>query len=204
MLARRKAAAPRDVTKQLLPLVNNSIDKPRISRNLPSSSSCFLPKISGSGGSGRGRRVTIAETDHRRANSSGSIDKRKAAEGLTVRSAALRPISDPLLDILSQIHKIVMISDLSPPESTNHKRRVVEQFRRRLFNTSSSAELIKKHLRKLSTEAHEEIDLDLGYSDFRPVLADIHMLGYTTDQKVSSITYEQLSACIQLLIKENF
>ncbi|WKY00154.1 hypothetical protein Q1695_014763 [Nippostrongylus brasiliensis] len=215
---RRKAAAAAsslaapEVTKQLLPLINNSIDKPRTikslsagqaSRNLPTSSSCVFPKI-GSGGSGRGRRVTITEADHRRANSSGSIERQKNQEGLTVRSASLRPISDPLLNILSKIHQIVLISDLNPPESTNHVRRVVEQFRRRLFGNASNADMIKKHLRKLCTESHEEIDLDLGFSDFRPVLADIHMLGYQNDKKISRITYEQLSACIQLLIKENF
>uniref|UniRef100_A0A0N4Y218 Serine/threonine-protein kinase (inferred by orthology to a C. elegans protein) n=1 Tax=Nippostrongylus brasiliensis TaxID=27835 RepID=A0A0N4Y218_NIPBR len=181
---RRKAAAAAsslaapEVTKQLLPLINNSIDKPRTikslsagqaSRNLPTSISCVFPKI-GSGSSGRGRRVTITETDHRRANSSGSIDRQKNQEGLTVRSASLRPISDPLLNILSKIHQIVLISDLSPPESTNHVRRVVEQFRRRLFGNASNADMIKKHLRKLCTESHEEIDLDLGFSDFRPTV----------------------------------
>lgn len=31
---------------------------------------------------------------------------------------------------------------------------------------------------QLSAEAQEEIELDLGYSDFRPVLADINMSGY--------------------------
>ncbi|ETN78642.1 hypothetical protein NECAME_10203, partial [Necator americanus] len=153
------------------------------------------------------RRVTIAEGNHRRASSSGSIDRRfvRHQEGLSVRSASLRPISDPLLDVLSQIHKIVLISEAAlsdPSDSTNHKRRVVEQFRRRIFSKSSNADLIKKHLRKLSAEAHEEIELDLGYSDFRPVLADIHMSGYQNDKKVTGITYEQLSACIQILIQE--
>ncbi|PIO76465.1 hypothetical protein TELCIR_01471 [Teladorsagia circumcincta] len=189
LLARRKAAAL-EIAKQAPTLIDNSIDKPRPikslsagqpSRNLVTSTSCFLPKI---GGSGRGRRVTITEADHRRANSSGSVDKRlvKSQEGLTVRSASLQPISDPLLDILSQIHKIIMISELSPSESTNHKRRVVEQFRKRIFSPTSNAEMIKKHLRKLSTESHEEIELDLGYSDFRPVLTDIYKLGYQNGQ----------------------
>ncbi|XGW15633.1 hypothetical protein V3C99_001240 [Haemonchus contortus] len=210
VLTRRKAAAS-DIAKQVPTLIDNSIDKPRSikslsagqsSRNLPNSTSCFLPKI---GGSGRGRRITITEADHRRANSSGSVDKRmvKSQEGLTVRSASLQPISDPLLDILSQIHKIIMISELSPSESTNHKRRVVEQFRRRIFSPTSNAEMIKKHLRKLSTESHEEIELDLGYSDFRPVLTDIFKSGYQNDHKIPRITYEQLSACIQRVLEEN-
>ncbi|EYC21146.1 hypothetical protein Y032_0020g240 [Ancylostoma ceylanicum] len=211
--ARRKGA-PESTNKQrkdeLLPVIDNSIDKPRttkslsagqVSRNLPTSTSCFLPKI---GGSGRGRRVTITEADHRRASSSGSVDRRigKPQEGLSVRSASLRPISDPLLDVLAQIHKIMVICDAGPSESTNHKRRVVEQFRRRLFSKASNADMIKKHLRKLSAEAQEEIELDLGYSDFRPVLADINMSGYNNDQKVTRITYEQLSACIQILNQE--
>ncbi|KAL6726392.1 hypothetical protein Aduo_008366 [Ancylostoma duodenale] len=211
---RRKAPVAESITKQrkdqYLPVIDNSIDKPRTtkslsagqaSRNLPTSTSCFLPKI---GGSGRGRRVTINETDHRRASSSGSVDRRigKPQEGLSVRSASLRPISDPLLDVLAQIHKIMVICDAGPSESTNHKRRVVEQFRRRLFSKASNADMIKKHLRKLSAEAQEEIELDLGYSDFRPVLADINMSGYHNDQKVTRITYEQLSACIQMLTQE--
>ncbi|KIH66583.1 hypothetical protein ANCDUO_03092 [Ancylostoma duodenale] len=99
----------------------------------------------------QGRRVTINETDHRRASSSGSVDRRigKPQEGLSVRSASLRPISDPLLDVLAQIHKIMVICDAGPSESTNHKRRVVEQFRRRLFSKASNADMIKKHLRKV-------------------------------------------------------
>ena len=76
----------------------------------------------------------------------------------------------------------------------NHKRRVVEQFKRRLFEKGSNPEMIKKHLRKvllffkltirdysdlqLAVESHEEIELDLGYGDFRPVLANIHVYGY--------------------------
>ncbi|KAK5964800.1 Serine/threonine-protein kinase [Trichostrongylus colubriformis] len=210
VLARRKAPALQ-ITKQVPTLIDNSIDKPRPikslsagqpSRNLPTSTSCILPKI---GGSGRGRQVAVAEADHRRANSSGSVDKRmvKSQEGLTVRSASLQPISDPLLDILSQIHKITIISELGPSESTNHKRRVVEQFRKRIFSTNSNPEMIKKHLRLLSMESHDEIELDLGYSDFRPVLTDIYKSGYQNDRKIPRITYEQLSACIQRLIEEN-
>ncbi|KHJ94518.1 hypothetical protein OESDEN_05553 [Oesophagostomum dentatum] len=125
-----------------------SLSAGQTARNLPTSTSCTLPKI---GGSGQGRRVTISESNHRRANSSGSVDRRRAGktqEGLSVRSASLRPISDPLLDVLAQIHKIVMISDAAPSESMNHKRRVVEQFRRRIFGKSSNADMIKKHLRK--------------------------------------------------------
>ncbi|KAK6742207.1 hypothetical protein RB195_009834 [Necator americanus] len=213
-LSRRKSVIPEGNAQQLknqrLPVVDNSIDKPRTikslsagqtARNIAVGTSCSLPKICSFG---RDRRVTIAEGNHRRASSSGSIDRRfvRHQEGLSVRSASLRPISDPLLDVLSQIHKIVLISEADPSDSTNHKRRVVEQFRRRIFSKSSNADLIKKHLRKLSAEAHEEIELDLGYSDFRPVLADIHMSGYQNDKKVTGITYEQLSACIQILIQE--
>uniref|UniRef100_A0A1I7XB22 Protein kinase domain-containing protein n=1 Tax=Heterorhabditis bacteriophora TaxID=37862 RepID=A0A1I7XB22_HETBA len=193
----------RKLSKTFFPNIENNIDKPRrfsaksFSAGQPYrhrssvSLSSSLPRIAPIG-QVQTRRVTLL--NDKRASSSSSADIRlaRSQEGLSVRSAALRPISDPVLQILDQIHKIVLISDSSKKhllelqintiagssESVNHKRRLVEQFKKRLFGKESNSDVIKKHLRKLAIESQDEIDLDLGYSDFRPVLANIHLSGY--------------------------
>ncbi|PAV86219.1 hypothetical protein WR25_13772 [Diploscapter pachys] len=206
--------------RSLLPNIDNGIDKvPRSRRgsgkslsagqvsnnNRGISLSCSLPRLNPTPAQGlQNRRVTIVEMEtKKRAISSTDLRLARQTEGLSVRSAALRPVTDPVLLILSQIHRIFMTTSNTQNETiVNHKRRAVEQFKRRLFEKGSNPEMIKKHLRKLAVESQEEIELDLGYGDFRPVLANIHVYGYQIDQRVTRITYEQLANCIQSLLDE--
>ncbi|VDO43500.1 unnamed protein product [Haemonchus placei] len=180
----------------LLILAIKSLSAGQSSRNLPSSTSCFLPKIGGSG-----RVSTVLHTCYLAVPRGSDRTVRNYnmhgygnVEGccFVFRSASLQPISDPLLDILSQIHKIIMIS---PSESTNHKRRVVEQFRRRIFSPTSNAEMIKKHLRKVKGARKRTIlpRFEFDFSYFLEI----------SDHKIPRITYEQLSACIQRVLEEN-
>ncbi|CAP25753.1 LOW QUALITY PROTEIN: Protein CBR-NEKL-4, partial [Caenorhabditis briggsae] len=151
------------------------------------------------------RRVQTCSSEHpARSSSSTELKVTKQSDGLTVSSNALRQIQDPVLTILNQIHRIMVITDKeSVPTTMNHQRRLVEMFRKNLLGRDNDAVQMKTHLRKLAAESPEEINMNLGFSDFRPVLVQSHINGYQKDQKVTKITYEQLSACIECLLVEN-
>lgn len=166
------------------------------------------------------RRVQTCSTEHpARSSSSTDLKVPKPSEGLSVSSNALRPIQDPVLTILTQIHQILIVTDKeSFSTSMNHQRRLVEMFRKNLLGRESDVLQMKTHLRKLAAESPEEIKMNLGFSDFRPVLVQSNLNGYQkgrtfsvvqsfermfSDQKVTKITYEQLFGCIQSLLSEN-
>ncbi|EFO86710.1 CRE-NEKL-4 protein [Caenorhabditis remanei] len=151
------------------------------------------------------RRVQTCSTEHpARSSSSTELKVSKQSDGLTVSSNVLRQIQDPVLTILNQIHRILVVTDKESISTTmNHQRRLVEMFRKNLLGRENDAVQMKTHLRKLASESPEEINMNLGFSDFRPVLVQSHINGYQKDQKVTRITYEQLSACIECLIVEN-
>lgn len=166
------------------------------------------------------RRVQTCSTEHpARSSSSTELKVSKQSDGLTVSSNVLRQIQDPVLTILNQIHRILVVTDKETiSTSMNHQRRLVEMFRKNLLGRENDAVQMKTHLRKLAAESPEEIQMNLGFSDFRPVLVQSHINGYQkgwgfeklfkniskiSDQKVTKITYEQLSACIECLIAEN-
>lgn len=151
------------------------------------------------------RRVQTCSAEHpARSSSSTELKVSKQSDGLTVSSNVLRQIQDPVLTILNQIHRILVVTDKESISTTmNHQRRLVEMFRKNLLGRENDAVQMKTHLRKLASESPEEINMNLGFSDFRPVLVQSHINGYQKDQKVTRITYEQLSACIERLIVEN-
>ncbi|CAI2348197.1 unnamed protein product [Caenorhabditis sp. 36 PRJEB53466] len=151
------------------------------------------------------RRVQTCSTEHpTRSSSSTDLKVAKPSDGLSVSSNALRQIQDPVLMILNQIHRIMVVTDKeSISTSMNHQKRLVEMFRKNILGRESDALQMKTHLRKLAVESPEEININLGFSDFRPALVQSNLNGYQKDQKVTKITYEQLSGCIQSLISEN-
>uniref|UniRef100_A0A8R1I5V2 Protein kinase domain-containing protein n=1 Tax=Caenorhabditis japonica TaxID=281687 RepID=A0A8R1I5V2_CAEJA len=150
------------------------------------------------------RRVQTCSTEHpTRSSSSTDLKAAKPSDGLSMSSTALRQIQDPVLTILNQIHRILVVTEKENCSTgVNHQRRLVDMFRKNLLGRESNALLMKTHLRKLAAESGEEIDMYLGFSDFRQVLAKSHLNGYQKDQKVTKITYEQLSSCIQRLLSE--
>ncbi|CAI5445303.1 unnamed protein product [Caenorhabditis angaria] len=201
-------------TTALLPPINperrnHSMSAGDTSRACSSSSvlSSF-PRISNNSFTAQNRRrVQTCSTEHP-IRSSSSTDLKPnlkiSDSGLCVRSNALRPIQDPVLIILDQIHRILIVTDRDTNTNTtiNHQRRLVEMFRKKILGKESSVEQMKMHLRKLAAESTDEVDINLGFSDFRPALLQAHLNGYQKDQKVTKITYEQLSACIQSLQTE--
>ncbi|CAJ0943074.1 unnamed protein product, partial [Mesorhabditis belari] len=188
---------------KLPPIVAGNIDKPK--RELKSLSagntskgrvrlplSTTLPTIAPAAPT---RRLTVAAVrTHKRASSSGAVDKSDPL--LTLRSGALRPTVDPVVQILAAIQRIFQISQSSIDGSAlSYKKRLVEQFQRNIFGRSINPGVAKRELRKLVLEANEEVPLDLGFADFRPVLTDLPLPPeLSMDRKITRITYEQLAA----------
>ncbi|CAJ0578985.1 unnamed protein product, partial [Mesorhabditis spiculigera] len=146
------------------------------------------------------RRLTVAAIrTHKRASSSGAVDKSDPL--LTLRSGALRPTIDPVVQILAMVQRIFQIVNSSIDGTTlSYKKRLIEQFQRALFGKNTNPGLAKRELRKLVLEANEDIPLELGFADFRPVLADLPLPPeLSMDRKITKITYEQLAACISTL-----
>ena len=126
------------------------------------------------------RRVQTCSTEHpARSSSSTELKVSKQSDGLTVSSNVLRQIQDPVLTILNQIHRILVVTDKESISTTmNHQRRLVEMFRKTLLGRENDAVQMKTHLRKLASESPEEINMNLGFSDFRPVFVQSHINGY--------------------------
>uniref|UniRef100_A0A9J2Q1Q4 Protein kinase domain-containing protein n=1 Tax=Ascaris lumbricoides TaxID=6252 RepID=A0A9J2Q1Q4_ASCLU len=143
----------------------------------------------------------LATERHLRITSAGAV--------VNVAANSVQPITDPVLEILDMAHRLVYISQTISPDADGvltialrHKRRVIDQFRRSIFAADSTPVQIKRHLRKLATQSSELIDLELGYSDFRPVLDNIEIAGYQIDGRITEISYEQLYACIETVLSE--
>ncbi|PVD29855.1 hypothetical protein C0Q70_09112 [Pomacea canaliculata] len=129
---------------------------------------------------------------------------------LTISPNRLREISDPILQMLHQLHKIVYITQLPPTLEPNSNRFMIEQYKRALFSTKSTAVNLKSELRKLIQGSQEIIDLDLTLPDFykrgqstreqdicgfdpdKPVTGD-----YDPDYKDVGITYEHMQSVIE-------
>ncbi|XP_029645944.1 serine/threonine-protein kinase Nek10 isoform X4 [Octopus sinensis] len=84
---------------------------------------------------------------------------------VTISPSRVRQISDPILQMLHPLHKIIYITQLPPPLQPNGRRRIIEQFKRALFSPQSTSDSLKKELNKLLTGSQEVIDLAYGLSD---------------------------------------
>ncbi|GMR44257.1 hypothetical protein PMAYCL1PPCAC_14522, partial [Pristionchus mayeri] len=146
--------------------------------------------------------VHQASPSGRRASSSSAAERTQRLVAL--RSAVLRPISDPVLQMLAVLHQLTLVCDLPPPDGIDHKRRLLDHFRRKLFAKNAPPESIKTHLRKLSMESQEKVEMDLGYADFRVVLTDLPLQADSTDEKIVRVTYEQVACILKIVFSEAF
>lgn len=74
---------------------------------------------------------------------------------VSVSSVHLRPIGDPIIELLAEAHRLILACQLPPPavpgaDQVDHRRRVVEQFKRQLFARNTSANRIKLELRRVT------------------------------------------------------
>ncbi|KAL8610125.1 hypothetical protein ACOMHN_024591 [Nucella lapillus] len=139
----------------------------------------------------------------------------KSSAMLTISPNRLREISDPILQMLHQLHKMVYITQLPPTLEPNTHRHMIEQYKRALFCQRSTPVNLKSELRKLSQGSREIIDLDLTLPDVSRRLTsrehdarvfdpDNPVTGeYDPDYKDVGITYEHMHSVIEDTLMES-
>uniref|UniRef100_A0A8C4UYZ3 Serine/threonine-protein kinase Nek10 n=1 Tax=Falco tinnunculus TaxID=100819 RepID=A0A8C4UYZ3_FALTI len=73
---------------------------------------------------------------------------RPASAGIAVSQRKVRQISDPVQQILIQLHKIIFITQLPPALQCNLKRRIIERFKKSLFGQQSNPCNLKSEMKK--------------------------------------------------------
>ncbi|CAG9465206.1 unnamed protein product [Pedinophyceae sp. YPF-701] len=84
---------------------------------------------------------------------------RVGSRTITITSDRLRPIDDPVVQMLHVLHKVLYIDQLPPGPSRDWKRRCVERFRKHLFHPMQHGASIKTQLSKLVSGSQDLIDL---------------------------------------------
>ncbi|XP_048237261.1 serine/threonine-protein kinase Nek10-like [Haliotis rufescens] len=134
----------------------------------------------------------------------------RSAATLAISPNRLREISDPIIQMLHQLHKIIYVTQMPPTLCPNSKRRMIEQFKRALFSPNSTSMNLKNELRKLLQGSRDVIDLNLGVPDTPRKqtfsLADQEMFSFSTEKLAArsynpdfrdvGITYEQMQNMI--------
>uniref|UniRef100_A0A5F9C8N2 NIMA related kinase 10 n=1 Tax=Oryctolagus cuniculus TaxID=9986 RepID=A0A5F9C8N2_RABIT len=137
---------------------------------------------------------------------------RPASAGIAVSQRKVRQISDPIQQILIQLHKIIYITQLPPALHHNLKRRVIERFKKSLFSQQSNPCNLKSEIKKLSQGSPEPIEPNF-------FTADYHLLRHSSDGKSLSpndpaglpssfdleegITYEEMQTVIEEVLEES-
>ncbi|KAM5280398.1 serine/threonine-protein kinase Nek10 isoform 8-T8 [Ctenodactylus gundi] len=137
---------------------------------------------------------------------------RPASAGIAVSQRKVRQISDPIQQILIQLHKVIYITQLPPALHHNLKRRVIERFKKSLFSQQSNPCNLKSEIKKLSQGSPEPIEPNF-------FTADYHLLCHSSGENSLSpndptglptsfdleegITYEQMQAVIEEVLEES-
>ncbi|XP_041039927.1 serine/threonine-protein kinase Nek10 [Carcharodon carcharias] len=138
--------------------------------------------------------------------------KDHASAGIAVSQRKVRQISDPIQQILIQLHKIIYITQLPPTLHHNFRKSVIERFKKSLFSPQSNPCNLKAELKKLLQGSPELIELNF-------VTADCNLMRQTTrenaafpgDRAVNTysyeyeegITYEQMQTMIEDVLIES-
>jgi len=86
-----------------------------------------------------------------------------AGRTLTITSDRLRPIHDPLSQVLGTLHKLEYVTHMPPGKKRDWRRSCLERFRRHLFSFAQHGGTIKAHLVRLTSGSQEMVDLDFGW-----------------------------------------
>ncbi|XP_078233435.1 serine/threonine-protein kinase Nek10 isoform X3 [Pogona vitticeps] len=137
--------------------------------------------------------------------------KDHASAGIAVSQRKVRQISDPIQQILIQLHKIIYITQLPPTLHRNLKRRIIERFKKSLFSQQSNPCNLKSEIKKLLQGSPELIEPSFLTSDCHSVLHS--SAGHTlvldnrpglprTSEMNEGMTYEQMQAVIEEVLEE--
>ncbi|KAJ6666476.1 hypothetical protein lerEdw1_020199 [Lerista edwardsae] len=97
--------------------------------------------------------------------------KDHASAGIAVSQRKVRQISDPIQQILIQLHKIIYITQLPPTLHCNLKRRVIERFKKSLFSQQSNPCHLKSEIKKVPYSAYHS---QTTYFGDGPCISTIH------------------------------
>ncbi|XP_062606120.1 serine/threonine-protein kinase Nek10-like isoform X2 [Saccostrea cucullata] len=133
---------------------------------------------------------------------------------VTISQRKVRQISDPIQQMMHQLHKILYICQLPPTLDPHPKRRLVEKFKRALFAPDSNSLNLKTEVKKLMSGSREIIDMNLGPVESKRVSSASSVEGETTpddnsvnhqfdpDFKEAGITYEQMQTYIEGILSD--
>uniref|UniRef100_A0A3P9KSP4 NIMA-related kinase 10 n=1 Tax=Oryzias latipes TaxID=8090 RepID=A0A3P9KSP4_ORYLA len=133
---------------------------------------------------------------------------RPVSAGICVSQKMLRQIHDPIQKLLVQLHKVIFITQLPPSPSADIERRLVEKFKKSLFQLGSDPYNLKVELSKLVQASPELIEVSGATSDWWSMLkpptrdpdtTDCTVDGYATD----GVTYQQMQGIIEKLLEQN-
>ncbi|CAK6435702.1 unnamed protein product [Pipistrellus nathusii] len=136
----------------------------------------------------------------------------QASAGIAVSQKKVRQISDPIQQILIQLHKIIYITQLPPALHHNLKRRVIERFKKSLFSQQSNPCNLKSEIKKLSQGSPEPIEPNFFTADYHLLhhsaggnsLSPNEPSGLPTSCDLEEgITYEQMQTVIEEVLEES-
>ncbi|XP_016861257.1 serine/threonine-protein kinase Nek10 isoform X4 [Homo sapiens] len=136
----------------------------------------------------------------------------QASAGIAVSQRKVRQISDPIQQILIQLHKIIYITQLPPALHHNLKRRVIERFKKSLFSQQSNPCNLKSEIKKLSQGSPEPIEPNFFTADYHLLhrssggnsLSPNDPTGLPTSIELEEgITYEQMQTVIEEVLEES-
>ncbi|XP_060036432.1 serine/threonine-protein kinase Nek10 isoform X3 [Erinaceus europaeus] len=136
----------------------------------------------------------------------------QASAGIAVSQRKVRQISDPIQQILIQLHKIIYITQLPPALHHNLRRRVIERFKKSLFSQQSNPCNLKSEIKKLSQGSPEPIEPNFFTADYHSLrqscggnsLSSNDHTGLPTHFDLEEgITYEQMQTVIEEVLEES-
>ncbi|KAM4029094.1 serine/threonine-protein kinase Nek10 isoform 3-T3 [Anomaloglossus baeobatrachus] len=135
--------------------------------------------------------------------------KHSASAGISVSQRKVRQISDPIQQILIQLHKIIFITQLPPALHDNLKRRVVERYKKSLFSLQSNPCNLKAEIQKVVQGSPEIIEF---FADDCHGLLQTYGMSLISEDRTGNtgafefdggITYEQLQTMIEEVLEES-
>ncbi|KAG7475758.1 serine serine/threonine-protein kinase Nek10 [Solea senegalensis] len=134
--------------------------------------------------------------------------QRPASAGICVSQKKLRQIDDPSQRLLVQLHKVVYISQLPPAPHHNVKRRLIERFKKSLFQCGSDPYSLKVELSKLLHSSPELMELGSTSPEWWPLVHRVP--GESVAAEIADdgnlkegITYQQMQGIIEEQLEEN-
>ncbi|CAN2389740.1 protein serine/threonine kinase activity [Pristimantis euphronides] len=140
-----------------------------------------------------------------------------ASAGIAVSQRKVRQISDPIQQILIQLHKIIYITQLPPALHDNLKRRFVERYKKSLFSLQSNPCNLKAEVQKVMQGSPEIIEFFADdchglLQSYYPIKRSavvynvfiFMVIGNTgTFEFDGGITYEQLQTMLEEILEDS-